>query len=151
MRPLIVALAFAAGVGAAAPPPITCSASVVMSDEPRIGGWPLIRLEFVNRGAAAVRVLNIWGSPAVWCPSSEVIVTRNGKPFSPGRVICDPPPPDEDWFVFLSPGEKKSFQFDPFGQTGTSLPSGTYSLQVSWTYGGGVTIVSAPVGFQVSR
>ena len=150
MRPLIMAMVLASGVALAAPPVITCTATVV-GGEPRLGGWPMIRLEFANPSSTAVRVLDIWGKPEWWCPSSQVVVTRDGKPFMPGRVICDPPPPDEDLFVSLVPGARKAFQFNPFHEAGSSLPEGTYALRVSWFYADGAKAVSAPITFQVSR
>src|SRR5579859_5497988 len=115
------------------PHPLSCLASITRTDEPRIGGWPYIRLEIANTTAAKVRVLDIWRKPDLWCPYSDFSVLRDGKSFDRAIIICDPGPLEADDFILLRPGESRIFVFNPASYT-DSLLAGEYTLQVTWWF-----------------
>jgi hypothetical protein len=133
---------------------LKCTATIVHSDEPRIGGWPAIRLEIVNTSAAAIQILDVWQHPSLWCPYSDLLLTRSGKAIGTRLRICDNFGVEAESYGEIGPGEKKSLEVIPYDQSGLSLPAGRYSLCVSWQYDplhGNSRLVSTPVTFEVFR
>jgi hypothetical protein len=151
---LILASLAALATGSMSHQPITLALTLI-GEEPRIGGWPSVRVDIANPYDAPTRVVDVWKRGDLRCAYIQVLLTRRGVEVDHPVPICDPGPMGPGDLVELKPGQRRFLTLRTWDwDGGSNLPAGDYSLGISLLrdpLDRHSLVLSSPVQFTVHR